>query len=171
MSVSSSRIEMLARYSALDASLRDGAERSLHTEDVETFLEVLFAEADEAGRIAYEQQIDQADAEAYPWTAVRARAINPGDLALDVALTFAPPALVLALTRREDLEPELPGDELPEQRPQTLIAAIETWDPAALLDSIAPFGWAPRDDEPRGSLDDVDAMAAVVVKAAGDMGV
>ena len=53
MSVSSSRIEMLARYSALDASLRDGAERSLHTEDVETFLEVLFAEADEAGRIAY----------------------------------------------------------------------------------------------------------------------
>ncbi|MCB9749500.1 MAG: hypothetical protein H6713_05770 [Myxococcales bacterium] len=160
---------MLARYSALDASLRDGAERSLHTEDVETFLEVLFAEADEAGRIAYEQQIDQADAEAYPWTAVRARAINPGDLALDVALTFAPPALVLALTRREDLEPELPGDELPGALPLA-VAAIERWDPAALLDSISPFGWSEPDLAARGTLDDVDAMAAIVANTPGDTG-
>ena len=171
MHASSSRMEMLARYSALDARLRDDAERALHTGDVETFLEVLFVESTEAGRLEYERQIDQTDAQAYPWSAVRAREVSTGGLELDVALAFAPPALVLALTRRVDLEPELPGDELPEQPLQTLIAAIETWDPAALLDSIAPFGWAPRDDEPRGSLDDVDAMAAVVVKAAGDMGV
>ena len=170
MSVSSSRIEMLARYSALDASLRDGAERSLHTEDVETFLEVLFADADEAGRIAYEQQIDQADTEAYPWTAVRARAINPGDLALDVALTFAPPALVLALTRRVDLEPELPGDELPGALTLTVAAAIERWDPAALLDSITPFGWSDPDLAARGTLDDVDAMATIVANTPGDTG-
>ena len=170
MSVSSSRIEMLARYSALDANPRDGAERSLHTEDVETFLEVLFAEADEAGRIAYEQQIDQADTEAYPWTAVRARAINPEELVLDVALTFAPPALVLALTRRDDLEPELPGDELPGALPLTVAAAIENWDPAALLDSITPLGWSDPDLPVRGTLDDVDAMATIVANTPGDTG-
>lgn len=171
MHASSSRMEMLARYSTLDARLRDDAERALHTEDVETFLEVLFAESTEAGRLEYERQIDQTDAQTYPWSAIRAREVSVAGLELDVALAFAPPALVLALTRRADLEPELPGDELPEQPPQTLIAAIENWNPAALLGSIAPFGWATRDDEPRGSLDDVDAMVAVVVNAAGDMGV
>ncbi len=171
MEVSSARTEMLARYSALDASLVEG-ERNLHTEDVEVFLEVIYEEATEDGRLAYDREIDQTDPTEYPWSAVRAREVFDSDGILETLgamLTYSPPALTLILARRADLEPEAPGDELPAEG-SGILESFGNWDPTTVLDSISPFGWSedPTADV-QDTLDDIDALGEAFEDLAEDL--
>ncbi|MCB9756714.1 MAG: YtxH domain-containing protein [Myxococcales bacterium] len=174
MIVSSARAATLAEFSLLEAELSED-EKYLHAEDVEIFLQVLFEEATNEGRDAYWARMEGLDDEDYPWTAVRARhywepITSFGDL--EKLVTHAPPAISLAFNRRPDLEPELPGDEIPDHGTEEasgydkLYNAWFTWDANMVLRSAGPLGWAFVDD-----WDEVgEAAGAAVEEAKQDLG-
>ncbi|MCB9652522.1 MAG: hypothetical protein H6729_00120 [Deltaproteobacteria bacterium] len=163
MIVSTSRLQALAAFSKLEAGA--GADRDLATRDVEIFLEVLWAEATENGRVAYEGRISELDPDDYPWSAVRP-AEHTGIGPIEGQISFAPPALSLALARRPDLEPEQPGDELPDPAVrdtayQALFDAWWNWDADTVLSSITNIGWTVPDESDDRTSADLDVQADV----------
>ena len=159
MFVSTSRLRTLAEVSR--------PETTASAEDVEVFMLVLWNEASQAGRDAYSARLSEATPGEYPWSAVRPREYDLDSSAwgeLEKRITYAPPALSLALARRRDIEPELPGDELPDvtlEGPyEQVFAAWWNWDPVMIIASTTPLGWTIPESEAdvRISDSDVDVL-------------
>lgn len=169
MIVSTARVNTLIEFSELETEL-EGADRDIHAEDVEIFLDVLYEEATADGQQAYEEKLADLPEEDYPWSAVRARHyFEPVDTwgKFEKLITHAPPAISLAIARRPELEPELPGDEIDEEESKyaKLFNSIYTWDRNHLLRSMGPVGWLLADDTD----EIVEAAKEAAVEAKGDI--
>ena len=147
MIVSMARTETLLDYANLEDVL-DDASRELHADDLQGFLDVLIEEATAEGQAAYEAKVEEAGADELPWSAVRPRHYwTPTQEygALERRITYAPPALSLVLARRPDLDPDQPGDVIPEldasgDAATDLYHALFTWSDA-LREHMGPLGW------------------------------
>ena len=147
MIVSMARTETLLDYANLEDVLDDES-RELHADDLQGFLDVLLEEATAEGQAAYQAKVEEAGADELPWSAVRPRHYwTPTQEygALERRITYAPPALSLVLARRPDLDPDQPGDVIPEldasgDAATDLYHALFTWSDA-LREHMGPLGW------------------------------
>ena len=165
MFVSTSRLRTLAEVSR--------PETTASAEDVEVFMLVLWSEATQAGRDAYSARLAETTPGEYPWSAVRPREYQLDTSSwgeLEKRITYAPPALSLALARRRDIEPELPGDELPDvtlEGPyEQVFAAWWNWDPTTIIASTTSLGWTVPETEAdvRISDSDVDVLGDLFIE-------
>lgn len=153
--VSQARVASLIELNRLEEELRDKpADLEMAAEDVEIFIEVLWEESTKAGHAAYLKLMEGLPEEDYPWSAVRAmnweEEKDPtwGDLLS--MFVYSPPAMALAINRRPELEPEQPGDELPDPKEESgytkLYNSWFTWDANMALRHMGPVGWVFVDD-------------------------
>lgn len=148
MYLSADDIEMLLEFAERDTD----ADRDLHTADLEMWLYRLKKNATHAGLDAYNQFTSppHSTPDQWPWSAVRTVDVGrPANGWPAVKATLrAPPAFFLIYSRKPELEPLRPGDDVtpvnvPGDKWSGLWQALTTWHVPGIRARLTPNGWRP----------------------------